>query len=493
MTRRRVIVVGGGIAGLAAAEALARNHADRFAVTVLEAKRFTGGRAGSFLDPQTDEVVDYCQHVAMGCCTQLLGLLDRCGLEEVFERYGELTFLHPDHLPSRFAPMPLLPAPLHLASALAGLRYLDAAQRKEIRRGLLGLLRSSPANLRSHRAGNWLRQQGQSAETIRLFWDVILVSALGDPADTVSMAAARKVLVDGFAAARHASDVLIPRMPLRELFGTTLPGAIRQLGVPIRTATPVRKIVARHDGLTGVQLSSGELLPADHVICAVPWHALGRLVGEGPGAAAITDLDAIATIPASPITGIHLWFDRPITDRPHAVMVDTLAQWIFRVPSNCMPPRDQTPPSQNRLRSHHYQVVISGAHATTRSAAGDRASRAELVETVTGELRGAFPDAGEARLLQSRVVTDPLAVFSAQPCVEAIRPPAETGVAWLHLAGDWTRTGWPSTMEGAVISGQQAAASVLTSEEIGFAKTPSLEKSSSGLNRGWLARWLIKD
>ncbi len=184
---------------------------------------------------------------------------------------------------------------------------------------------------------------------------------------------------------------------------------------------------------------------------AVPWHRIADLLGGTSATAAVPNLAAFARIPASPITGLHLWFDRQITTKPHAVMVGTISQWLFRDPIN----------SANDSDEHYYQVVISASHQARRI------PKAELVDRVVAELRQAFRGARDANLLRYRIVTDPNSVFSVRPEVDTLRPAARTALPWLHLAGDWIATGWPATMEGAVISGRMAASSLL--EQEGFA------------------------
>lgn len=481
--KTRVVIVGGGIAGMAAAEAIVGASPERFEVTVLEAKRRTGGRAGSFTDLDSGTQVDYCQHVAMGCCTNLLGLLRRQGLEDLFRPYRELTFLYPGVAASRFRPSGWLPPPLHLATAFGGLRYLGRRERIEVGRGLWRLMRSDPASLLPETAGSWLRRCGQSEPTVRRFWDVILVSALGERTERVSMAAAWKVIVDGFAASRRASDVWVPRVPLAELFGERLPAAIGRLGVTIRPSVAARRIVTRGRELVGVETGEGDRIDADHLISAVPWHAAGRLLGGTAATEVLPSLSDWATFPASPISGVHLWFDREITDRPHAVMVGTTAQWLFRDDArggDGRPGAGLATGVRSATKSFYYQVVISGSHDVRGS------GRDALIGRVSEELRAAFPQARSASLLRSRVVTDPQAVFSVTPAVERSRPTAETPLPWLHLAGDWVATGWPATMEGAVIGGRLAAASLFRREGL---EPPLID---GGLRRGWLAKVLIR-
>ncbi|KAA5544510.1 FAD-dependent oxidoreductase [Roseiconus nitratireducens] len=489
-----VLIVGGGLAGLAAAEALTRTQ-PALRVTLLESKRQLGGRAGSFADPSSGTTVDYCQHAAMGCCTNLLDLIQRCGLSQCFRRYRELTFLHPQSPPSRFAPNRFLPPPLHLAGTLHAQRYLRPAQRIQILRGLWQLMRSRDDKLRATTAARWLSEHGQDAETLKAFWDVILVSALGERTDRVAMSAARKVLIDGFAAARGASDVLIPTAPLSHVFGDRMRDHLSSRGVVIRQGETVRRINADRTVVTG----ESQLRP-DHVICAVPWHRVADLFSDWPAAqrARLPDLETVSNFPTSPITGLHLWFDKPITDLDHAVMVGTVSQWMFRAPFSSAPLESANGDRTNVQRTgddiqpsspggqptsgHYVQIVISGCSDVGSG------SIESLLEVVLSELRHAFPDARQARLLSHRRVTDPNSVFSITPAVEAARPSSRTDVPWLHLAGDWTATGWPATMEGAVISGRKAVESLLG----GIDDSPPAALVRPGLPRRWLARRLIR-
>ena len=471
--KKHVVIIGGGLAGLSAAECLLRHPSRGFDVTILEAKRITGGRAGSFQDSRSDTSIDYCQHVAMGCCTNLIGLLERNELMQHMRRYRELEFLHPEFPPSRFAPIQWLPAPLHLAQTIGDLKYLTWAQQRGIRRALLRLMRTKPSELTSMTAHEWLHKQRQDRVAIERFWDVILVSALGESTSRVSMSAARKVLVDGFASAKQASDVLVPNLPLSRLIGEKLTASIEALGAEVLRGHPVQKVLPEP---IGVSTREGETRHCDHIISAVPWHRLGELL-DSQSQEAIQNFAAIQQIPSSPITGIHLWFDRPISEIPHHVFVDTTIQWLFRDPV------DSTEAStiNTDRREFYYQVVISASH-DARSLPKD-----QLVDQIRSELRRAFPSTASARLIRSQVVTDPRSVFSVTPQVEAIRPPARTALPWFHLAGDWTATGWPATMEGAVISGIQAACSVFESDGI-----PTVQVDR-GLQRGWLAKLLIAD
>jgi len=372
-----------------------------------------------------------------------------------------------------------LPPPLHLMPTLGKLAYLLPHQRREIRRATFQLMRTGTAALRSTTAGRWLSDAGQSPETIRDYWDVVIVSALGESSAVVAMSAARKVFIDGFLAARGASDVLIPRRPLSELFGVRLPAAIIRQGVQIQTQAAVRSIdfADAQDQTAGLMVQIGNTHEVfDHVIIAVPWHQIGKLVAPALASSASLRSDIWATFPSSPISGVHLWFDAAITDAPHAVMVGTLAQWLFARPDVGL----SKAAGNDSPTRHYYQVVISASGQVRQLASG------EVVERILNEIRAAFPAARTAKLLASRVVTDPQSVFSIRPAVDAARPNSSTAVPGLHLAGDFVQTGWPATMEGAIISGRQAANSLLrTQGRLGVT-------ISGGLPQNWLTRRLIR-
>jgi squalene-associated FAD-dependent desaturase len=450
----RVAIVGGGLAGLAAAAALADSGAS---VTVLESRRRAGGRAASFEDPVAGGLVDACQHVAMGCCTNFLDLCRRAGLADALRRDRTLWFIGPDDRRAACTPSRLLPAPLHLAPLLLGMRHFSLAEKLALALGMLRLARWRSDGRDRPTAMQWLREAGQPENVIRLFWQPVIESALGESIDLVDVTAARQVAVDGFLAHREAADLFVPTEPLGRLFGERLVAWLTGRGVTFETGRSAAGLMRdATDRVTAIETDSGPL-PCDAAILAVPWKAASRLVPDLVPPAA-------EQFAGSPITAVHLWFDRDCIDLPHAVLVGRVSQWIFKP--------DDGP-------AGYCQVVISASRGLCD---GDRD---RLRETVVAEVRAAFPAARDATLLDARIVTDPTAVLSVRPGVEAVRPPAATTVPNLFLAGDWTATGWPSTMEGAVRSGRLAA--VAAAESLGAGSrglTPDLPV-------GWLVRQVI--
>jgi squalene-associated FAD-dependent desaturase len=455
--QRKVVIVGGGLAGMAAAVALAGSGLQ---VALLEAKRWLGGRAGSFEDPDTGQTVDHCQHVAMGCCTNFLDFCRRTGIENRFRRDPTLHFLGPDGERCDFRGSSWLPAPLHLGPAFWRLRFLCRSARWSIIRGMRALVRVGATDMT---IAAWLQQERQPPEAIEHFWSTVLVSALGETLDRASLQAARKVIVDGFMAHRDAYHLLVPNLPLVELYEQHVARWLTQQGIAIRRSALVTRVLDAGGRMTGVALASGEQIPAEDVIVALPWRPATRLL-QGTIAEALTH--PWQQIEASPITSIHLWFDRPITNLPHAVLVGRLSQWVFA--------RSQT---EEEGRSY-YQVVISGSRELLAR------KQANLEVAVVDDLRAVFPIAKEARLLQTRVVTQPESVFSVTPQLASLRPAQQTTIPGLTLAGDWTNTGWPATMESAVRSGYLAAEAVLAN-----AGQPA-KILVADLPRSWLLRWL---
>ena len=437
-----IAIVGGGLAGLAAAVAAVQAG---FGVELFEARRRLGGRAGSFRDPQSGHWIDQCQHIAMGCCTAWIDFCRRTHIEDCFCRQPQLHFIGPDGGDYRLRASPLLPAPWHLGPALARLAYLSWKERWRIARAM-GQLARSPLDDDQETIAAWLRRHGQSDRAIEQFWSVILTSALGETPERASRAAARKVFVDGFLGSRRAYELYLPRLALDEVYNRRIAAWLAAHGVIAHLGTRVKRIEG--DGLRASELvlAGGTRRRFDGYVVAVPWRQVRGLMSESllgglPGLASVDQIEP------SPITAVHLWFDRSITRLGEAVLVGRLSQWIFRRSGN---------DPEEAACGHYYQVVISGSRDLADC------DRREVVRRVCGELAALWPAARQARLLRSRVVTNPQAVFSMRPGIQRLRPPQATPVENLALAGDWTSTGWPATMEGAVRSGYLAVAALVS-------------------------------
>lgn len=438
----RVTVVGGGLAGLAAAVALAPRG---FAVTVLESRQRLGGRASSFTDPVTGQVIDPCQHVSMGCCTNFHQWCETVGVRHLLAPQPTLYFQTPDGRVSRFKADPW-PAPLHLGRALAAAHYLTTSEKVRIGYGLARMLVEPPDTDPPLR--DWLTRHCQSQRAVDRFWGVVLTSALNEAVDRAGLKYARKVFRDGFVRHRDAFTVHVPTVPLAELYGGELRGWLTRHGVTVLENAGVKYCAALSSDGGGLQvrenwrihLRDGTTHTTQHLVLAVPFD---RVLGLLPASTAADPFFArVGNLTPSPITSVHLWYDRAVLKLPHVVLVDCLGQWVFN--------RGEVAPGE-----HYLQVVVSAA----RPLRG--AGRDEITRLIAEELKRLYPASSSAKLLRARVVTEHAATFSAVPGVDAFRPPQATPVCGLYLAGDYTDTGWPATLEGAVRSGYLAAEAVL--------------------------------
>lgn len=435
----RVVIVGGGLAGLATAAALV----DRgLKITLIESRPRLGGRASSFPDPATGELVDNCQHVSMACCTNLADFCERVGTRHLFRREPTLVFVAEDGRGSQLAAGDL-PAPFHLATSFLGTSYLSWGERLRVAFGMACLRfdRGRPGES----FADWLRRHGQTGRTIERYWGTVLVSALNERLDRMDVGHARKVFLDGFLRNREGYVMEVPTVPLGELYGRRLEEWLEAHGVEVRLTSGVKSVELDEEGsVSGVLLRSGERVGADLVVLTVPFD---RVLGMLPGRD-LPELAGVGALEASPITGIHLWFDRPIVSHDHAVIVGRLVQWVF----NHTRLQGREAPDGG---GEYLQVVISASYDLVSK------DKAEILDLVLNDLSELWPTTREAKLLRWWVVTEHGATFAVRPGVDRHRPPQRSSVDGLFLAGDWTATGWPATMEGAVRSGYLAAEAML--------------------------------
>ncbi len=467
----RVAIVGGGLAGLAAAAALADCGLH---VELFEARTRLGGRATSFRDPTSGELIDHCQHVSMGCCTNLADFCVRTGISDQFTRQRVLHFYSPEGRRCDLAASHWLPAPLHLLPSLLRMRFLTIGERLAIVRAMLALTRRSGATVDDHpegpSIGQWLQEHGQSQRAMDRFWSVVLTSALGEDLSRASLLHARKVFCDGFLAARTAYEVHVPKVPLGEVYGKHLEDWLTRHGIVVHLGAGVDQVDADTHQARGIILRDGTVHCAEAIVLAAPWQHLAEMIAP-QARDALPWLTGMSRLGASPITGVHLWFDRAIFPLPNAVLVGMLSQWIFN--------RGTCAREGTADKEHYYQVVISASrHILGRD-------RGEVVGEICEELRRLWPSARAARLLRWRLVTEQAAVFSAGPGVDRLRPTQQTPIDRLFVAGDWTHTGWPATMEGAVRSGYLAAEALLRS----FGQDK--RRLVADLPRGLLARLIL--
>jgi squalene-associated FAD-dependent desaturase len=462
----RVVVIGGGLAGITAAIALAETGA---AVTLLEARPRLGGATCSF--NRDGLTVDTGQHIYLGCCAAYRGLLGKLGMTAsapLQDRF-DVTVL----APGRRARLrrTALPGPLHMLPALARYPFLSKAERAAVSRPALAMRRLDPADpaVDAQRFGDWLAAKGQSERARRALWDLFTVSALNIAGDDASLSLAATVVQTGLLGKNNAADIGVPALPLGELHGDAGATLLAKLGAQVFLSTKVSAIEEIAPGQTKdaaagqasagpggesagrfrVRLARpaedaglGSELVADAVVLAVPHEKAAPLMPAG--ALPASTVAGWAGLGASPIVNVHVIYDRPVLQLPFAAGIDSPVQWVF----------DRTQISGLHLSSPGQQYL-----AISLSAADEYVDTpaAELREQFVPALAGLIPAAREAEVAEFFVTRERRATFRQEPGAAALRPQAGTRRPGLVLAGAWTQTGWPDTMEGAVRSGLAAA------------------------------------
>ena len=435
-----VTVVGAGVAGLAAACALAEAG---YRVTVLERRPYVGGRASSYEHPSAGEVIDNCQHILLGCCTSLIDLYRRLAVEDQITWFDRITFLEPGGRSSVLSPARWLPAPLHTAISFLRSRALGWRDKLAIVRGILAFLRVG-AGSDAESFAVWLKRTRQTPRALQRFWKPVLLSALNEEPDRVSVRYAAKVFRESFLFSAAAGRMGVPRIPLSALYGAACKYlAARGGSIELRTsADALAWDAAAHRWTIH---SSERVFESDAVVMALSFEAMAKLLPVLPDWPGRAQLAAqLAEFEHAPITSVHLWFDRAITDLDHAALLDTTVQWMYNTS------RLQT--STARKPGEHYiELVISASKMLTPM------SRQQIIDLALRELALFFPRLQEAVLLKAAVVKEVRATYSVRPGLDAVRPGPGSPWPGVFLAGDWTATGWPATMEGAVRSGYLAA------------------------------------
>jgi zeta-carotene desaturase len=427
------IIVGGGVAGIAAAVAL---ESAGWNVTLLEARKSLGGRASSFIDPQSGQEIDNCQHVLLGCCTNLLDLYHRLRCLDRIRFEKTIIFRDEQGKRHRLSGTRFFPAPTHLSASFLTFGILTLKEKIAYARAMLAMLRlgrTGRAALAEVPFGQWLDKHHQPASLVSKMYDPVLVGALNEDCRKCSAQYAIQVFQDAMLAHAQGYVVGVPTVPLSQLYGER-PCRDTRLGVR------VGEICFDGDRAIGVKLSDGEQLHADAVILATNHHAVQKWI---PAELAASDerfgfLDQLQSVP---ILGVHLEFDRPVLTDPHAALITGPLQWLFRKDTE--------------------GKMIAGVISASREYVGR--PKEECLKEFESQVRAALPEARDAKLIRGVIVIEKRATFAPLPGVDRLRPaqaPPPGGIQNLYLAGDYTRTGWPATMEGAARAGYLAAEAV---------------------------------
>ncbi len=441
----KVIVIGGGVAGLAAAVALAE---DGFRVTLLEKRATLGGRASSFTDQTTGEMVDNCQHITMRCCTNLEFFYRRIGVWDKIRFYSKLTFLDQQGKPAVIQNGSPFPAPFHTLFSFARFHPLSLSEKSSVAKALIAILRAGTSpNRDSESIGNWLRKQKQPERAMAHFWRPILVSACNEEPDRISCEIGFKLFRDGFLSNAEAYQMGVPSVRLSDLYTQPSIETLSALGADIQLKIHVDALSVADRKVESVTLSDGTTLSADFYLSAVPFDIMLKMLHSDIREAPF--FKDISLLEYSPITGVHLWFDKPFEVREPIALLDRETQWIF--------PKENTQPDGAELsKGGAYLALVVSSSKSLLSLSAD-----EIIDICLKEVQEALPQSRSARLLHGRVIKEKKATFAPIPGVESLRPKQTTPIENLFLAGDWTRTGWPATMESAARSGYLAAERIM--------------------------------
>jgi squalene-associated FAD-dependent desaturase len=447
---KSVIVIGGGLAGLAAGVALAEAG---WRVRLFEQRPFLGGRATSYVLPD-GEHVDNCQHVTFGCCTNLENFYKRVGSGDKIKFFDRMLLLDPR---GRRGEMHagLLPAPFHMTGSFLTFSPLALKDKLAIARALYSILKHAgqPPGLDEPDGLSmleWLHRQKQTPAAISRFWRVVLVSALSEELARIDARYGVLVFWKTVLSNRIGYRMGVPQVALADLYDGCR-AAIESKGGEVTLRSPLRKIVIEDGGVTSVCFDGERRETADAYILALPHDTMAELL---PDAAKQIDpsLANLAKLKDAPITGVHFWFDRQVMQEPFITLLDTTTQWIFNKTALYGPAVGN---GKNVTNGQYLQLVISASYDLLQK------PRQEIVDLCLKEVRHALPAARDANLVKATVIKEAAATFSPEPGVDRWRPKQESRVRALFLAGDWTDTGWPATMESAVRSGYLAAEAVL--------------------------------
>jgi squalene-associated FAD-dependent desaturase len=447
---KSVIVIGGGLAGLATGVALAEAG---WRVRLFEQRPFLGGRATSYVLPD-GEHVDNCQHVTFGCCTNLQDFYTRVGSGNKIKFFDRLVLLDPQ---GRRGEMHagILPAPFHMTGSFLTFAPLGLKDKLSIAWAFYAILKSGGHPPDVDEPGGitmleWLHRRKQTPRAISRFWRVVLVSALSEELDRIDARYGVDVFWKAVLSNRAGYRMGVPAVALADLYdGCRV--AVERRGGEVALRAPARALRIEDGALAAVQFDGGREETADAFVFAVPHGILTELL---PGEVKQKDaaFKNLENLKDAPITGVHLWFDREVMKEPFLTLLDTTTQWIFNKTALYGSPNGG---GKNVTNGQYLQLVISASYDLLQK------PRQEIIDLCLKEVRQALPAARDAALVKATVIKEAAATFSPEPGVDRWRPKQETSIRGLFLAGDWTATGWPATMEGAVRSGYLAAEAVL--------------------------------
>ena len=502
----QAIVIGGGLAGLAGAVAMADAG---FQVELYERRPILGGRATSFIHPSSGERVDNCQHVLLGCCVNLLDFYTRLGVAEHIDFHEDIPFIDESSRISVIEPS-ALPPPLHLLPSFLRLKTMGFRDKLSIVRTVAGMIRhvarlgrtcepavasapaaasasaTAPASAASRGAepslatsrgtepspvsmADWLEAHGATNRAVEAFWKPFLISALNDELDDIDADYGIGTAVRAMLLNRSGYEVGLPAVPLGDLYAPCI-DYIEQRGGRVVFNRGVTGISVQDGKVASISLQDGSSVEAEAYLSALPFDVLCKLLPKSQASDPyFSMLDGLSV---SPITAVHVWFDRPVTELGYAAVIGRRIQWIF---------------NQSNRHAGAFSADNGGAYLGLVVSASDdwmKTPQQVIIDQAMEDLDSLLPAVRQAKLLKAIVVKEGRATFAPRPGCDALRPGPTSPLSNFSIAGDWVQTGWPATMESAVRSGYQAAEVLLRTRGV---RTPILKPD---LPAEGLAKWV---
>jgi zeta-carotene desaturase len=415
-------------------------------VNLVERRGYLGGRASSYRHPGVDEVIDNCQHVLFGCCTNLISFYQRIGVAERIHWTNTMTMIEPGGQRTPLKSSRWLPAPLHGLPSLISAKALTHEDKMALAHAFRKLMQPVPPDS-TETLGEWLKRNAQTPRAIDRFWRLVIASALNADVDEIALTYAAKVIRELFLNSAEAGAMGMSTVPLSELYAGAEQYLRERGGEVVFNANVDGAAFDEETSQWTLTTRAGDQL-ADFLVIALAFEGTAQLLPHMPPADGVEALAGqIGKHEHGPICSVHLWFDREITELDHAVLLDREIHWMYN---------KSRLQQWRKAKGSYLELVVSASQKFVAL------SREEAIDLAVRELAEFFPEIAKAKLEKAALVKEIRATFTVPPGIDAARPTSASPWPNCVLAGDWIATGWPSTMESAARSGHLAAQAVCT-------------------------------